>query len=90
MLALPSCASKASTIHRASLPSLFNVILCLQNLSLVGRIEAWQYFILKLASVPAPGGSRPAPKSDYIEREGRYEKDREELEHKEHGNMQGV
>ena len=32
MLALPSCASKASTIHWASLPSLFNVILCLQNL----------------------------------------------------------
>ena len=26
-------------------------------------------------------------KSDYIEREGRYEKDGEELEHKEHGNL---
>ena len=28
-----------------------------------------------------------AAKSEYIEREGRYEKDREELEHTEHGNM---
>ena len=50
-------------------------------------IKAWQSFILKLASVPAPAGSRPCAKSQYIEREGRYEKDGEELEHKEHGNM---
>ena len=33
------------------------------------------------------GGQSARAKSDYIEREGRYEKDGEELEHKEHGNM---
>ena len=32
-------------------------------------------------------GNRRGAKADYIEREGNYEKDREELEHKEHGNM---
>ena len=33
------------------------------------------------------GGQSACAKSDYIEREGRYEKDQEELEYKEHGNM---
>ena len=33
------------------------------------------------------GGQSARAKSDYIEREGRYEQNREELEHKEHGNM---
>ena len=33
------------------------------------------------------GGQSAVAKSDYIEREGRYSEDAEELEHKEHGNM---
>ena len=33
------------------------------------------------------GGQSARAKRDYIEREGRYEKDSEELEYKEHGNM---
>ena len=33
------------------------------------------------------GGQSASAKFDYIEREGRYAKDAEELEHKEHGNM---
>ena len=33
------------------------------------------------------GGQSAVAKSDYIEREGRYAEDAEELEHKEHGNM---
>ena len=33
------------------------------------------------------GGQSAAAKRDYIEREGRYERDLEELEYKEHGNM---
>ena len=33
------------------------------------------------------GGQSAVAKADYIEREGRYEQDREELEHRESGNM---
>ena len=33
------------------------------------------------------GGQSAKAKSDYIEREGKYEKDGEELEYKESGNM---
>ena len=33
------------------------------------------------------GGQSAAAKSEYIERDGRYERDREELEHRESGNM---
>ena len=50
-------------------------------------IKAWQSFILKLASVPAPAGQSALAKNQYIEREGRYEKDGDELEHKENENM---
>ena len=42
---------------------------------------------LKASFGSRAGGQSARAKSDYIEREGRYEKDREELEHKEHGNM---
>ena len=42
---------------------------------------------LKASFGSRAGGQSASAKSDYIEREGRYEKDREELEHKEHGNM---
>ena len=44
-------------------------------------------FHLKASFGSRAGGQSARAKSDYIEREGRYEKDREELEHKEHGNM---
>ena len=44
-------------------------------------------FHLKASFGSRSGGQSAVAKSDYIEREGRYEKDGEELEHKEHGNM---
>ena len=42
---------------------------------------------LKVSVGSRAGGQSAVAKEDYIEREGRYEKNREELEHKEHGNM---
>ena len=42
---------------------------------------------LKVSVCSRAGGQSTVAKADYIEREGSYEKDREELEHKEHGNM---
>ena len=42
---------------------------------------------LKMSVGSRAGGQSARAKSDYIEREGRYEKDGEELEHKEPGNM---
>ena len=42
---------------------------------------------LKVSVGSRAGGQSARAKSDYIEREGRYEQDREELEHKEHGKM---
>ena len=42
---------------------------------------------LKVSFGSRAGGQSARAKSDYIEREGRYERDREELEYKEHGNM---
>ena len=42
---------------------------------------------LKASFGSRAGGQSARAKSEYIEREGRYEKDREELEYKEHGNM---
>ena len=44
-------------------------------------------FHIKASFGSRAGGQSASAKSDYIEREGRYEKDGEELEHKEHGNM---
>ena len=44
-------------------------------------------FHLKASFGSRSGGQSARAKSDYIEREGRYEKDAEELEHKEHENM---
>ena len=44
-------------------------------------------FHVKASFGSRAGGQSASAKSDYIEREGRYEKDREELEYKEHGNM---
>ena len=44
-------------------------------------------FHLKASFGSRAGGQSALAKSDYIEREGRYEQNREELEHKEHGNM---
>ena len=44
-------------------------------------------FHIKASFGSRAGGQSARAKSDYIEREGRYEKDGEELEHKEHGNM---
>ena len=42
---------------------------------------------LKVSVGSRAGGQSAVAKEDYIEREGRYEKDREELEHKEHDHM---
>ena len=42
---------------------------------------------LKASFGSRAGGQSARAKADYIEREGRYEKDGEEVEHKEHGNM---
>ena len=42
---------------------------------------------LKVSVGSRSGGQSARAKSDYIEREGRYEKDREELEHRESENM---
>ena len=42
---------------------------------------------LKASFGSRSGGQSARAKSDYIEREGRYAEDAEELEHKEHGNM---
>ena len=44
-------------------------------------------FHLKASFGSRAGGQSALAKSQYIEREGRYEKDAEELEHKEHENM---
>ena len=44
-------------------------------------------FHLKAGFGSRAGGQSARAKSDYIEREGRYEQNGEELEHKEHGNM---
>ena len=42
---------------------------------------------LKVSMGSRSGGQSASAKFDYIEREGRYEQDREELEHRESGNM---
>ena len=42
---------------------------------------------LKVSVGSRAGGQAARAKDDYIEREGRYEQDREELEHKEHDHM---
>ena len=42
---------------------------------------------LKVSIGSRSGGQSARAKADYIEREGRYEQDREELEHRESGNM---
>ena len=42
---------------------------------------------LKVGFGSRAGGQSAAAKSDYIERDGRYEKDLEELEYKAHGHM---
>ena len=42
---------------------------------------------LKMSVGSRAGGQSARAKSDYIEREGRYEREREELEHSESGNM---
>ena len=44
-------------------------------------------FHIKASFGSRAGGQSARAKSDYIEREGRYEQDSEELEYKEHGNM---
>ena len=44
-------------------------------------------FHLKISVGSRAGGQSARAKADYIEREGRYEQDREELEHRESGNM---
>ena len=44
-------------------------------------------FHIKASFGSRAGGQSARAKCDYIEREGRYEKDGEELEYKEHGNM---
>ena len=44
-------------------------------------------FHLKMSVGSRAGGQSAVAKADYIEREGRYEQDREELEHRESGNM---
>ena len=49
--------------------------------------EGVPVYHLKAGFGSRSGGQSARAKSDYIEREGRYEKDGEELEHKEHGNM---
>ena len=50
-------------------------------------IEGVAVYHLKASFGSRAGGQSARAKSDYIEREGRYEKDGEELEHKEPGNM---
>ena len=42
---------------------------------------------LKVSVGSRSGGQSAAAKCEYIERDGRYERDREELEHKAHGHM---
>ena len=44
-------------------------------------------FHLKVSVGSRAGGQLARAKADYIEREGRYERDREELEHRESDNM---
>ena len=51
------------------------------------RGGALAVYHLKASFGSRAGGQSARAKSDYIEREGRYEKDQEELEYKEHGNM---
>ena len=45
------------------------------------------FYHIKASFGSRAGWQSARAKSDYIEREGRYEKDSEELEYKEHGNM---
>ena len=52
-----------------------------------GGHEGVAVYHLKASFGSRAGGQSARAKADYIEREGRYEKDRDELEHKEHGNM---
>ena len=47
-------------------------------------------FHLKVSVGSRAGGQSAVAKADYIEREGRYEQDREELEHREHEQYAGV
>ena len=51
------------------------------------REEIVAVFHLKMSVGSRAGGQSARAKADYIEREGRYEQDREELEHRESGNM---
>ena len=55
--------------------------------SCVGRHKRMAVFHLKISVGSREGGQSARAKADYIEREGRYEPDREELEHRESGNM---
>ena len=52
-----------------------------------GGHEGVAVYHLKASYGSRSGGQSARAKSDYIEREGRYAEDAEELEHKEHGNM---
>ena len=51
------------------------------------RGESVAVFHLKMSVGSRAGGQSAVAKADYIEREGRYEQDREELEHRESDNM---
>ena len=51
------------------------------------REEIVAVFHLKMSVGSRASGQSARAKADYIEREGRYEQDREELEHRESGNM---
>ena len=52
-----------------------------------GRYKRKAVYHLKVSIGSRAGGQSARAKADYIEREGRYEPDREELEHRESGNM---
>ena len=52
-----------------------------------GRYKRMAVYHLKVSIGSRAGGQSARAKADYIEREGRYEPDREELEHRESGNM---
>ena len=83
-------AGEGVALAALSLLELF--LLCLEFL-LQGFLPAEQLFEfmavyhLKVGFGSRAGGQSAAAKSDYIERDGRYAKDLEELEHKEHGHM---
>ena len=49
--------------------------------------DSMAVYHLKAGFGSRAGGQSAAAKSDYIERDGRYERDRDELEHRESGNM---